>query len=148
MELDINTIALSNPLHIGIVVKDIEKTTEFLSSIWGIGPWDFSDAAPTQDELMMGKPFKLKIAMAKLGSTTLELLQPVEGKAIWSEFIETSGEGVHHIAFGVSNFDEIVSKTKEQGGEMVAGGIVWGTTRWCYFKTQPGNIVVEFMEVS
>ena len=149
MSTDTSVIALSNPHHVGAVVKDIDETTKFLSSMWGLGPWDISEAVPTEDELMMGEPFRLKMALAKLGSTSLELLQPLgEEKTLWSEFLETHGEGVHHIAFGVSNWEEIVSKTKEQGGRMVAGGIVWGTTHWCYFETKPGGIVVEFIEVT
>ncbi len=148
MTLNIGVTALSNPHHIGVVVKDIDETTKFLSSMFGLGPWDISEATITKDEVIVGEPFRLKIAFAKLGETSLELLQSLEGRTIWSEFLEIHGEGVHHIAFGISNWDEVVSKAKEQGARMVAGGIVWGTTHWCYFDTKPGGIVVEFIEVS
>lgn len=148
MSADIGAISVSTPHHIGVVVKDIDETTKFLSSMFGIGPWDISEVAITKDELIMGEPFRLKIAFTKLGEMSLELLQSLEGKTVWSEFLETHGEGVHHICFGVSNWDEVVAKTKEQGSRMVAGGIVWGTTHWCYFDTKPGGIIIEFLEVS
>lgn len=148
MTLNVSVAALSNPHHIGVVVKDIDETTKFLSSMFGLGPWDISEYVPAKDEVIVGEPFRLKIAFAKLGETSLELLQPVEGDSIWAQALKTHGEGVHHICFGVSNWDEVVTKTQEQGGRMVAGGIVWGTTHWCYFDTNPGGIIVEFIEVS
>jgi catechol 2,3-dioxygenase-like lactoylglutathione lyase family enzyme len=133
------------PSHIGVVVKDIDKTTEFLSSMWGLGPWQVQDTSPSKDEIIVGKPFTLKLAFAKLGPTKFELLEPVTSGSIWAEFLERNGEGIHHLAFDVANWDEMVSKLQEQGDKMVAGGI-WEGHRWCYFDTKPGGIVVELME--
>jgi hypothetical protein len=41
MNLGNGSIQLTNLSHIGIAVKDAEKTIEFLSSIWNIGPPKF-----------------------------------------------------------------------------------------------------------
>lgn len=51
----------SNFYHIGIVVKDIDKAIEWLSSTWGLGPWQVGDYSPQMDELMIGEPVSLKI---------------------------------------------------------------------------------------
>jgi len=143
MALDI--VALPSPNHIGIVVKDADETTKFLSSMWGLGSWQTFEYSPHKDEMIVGEPFRLKIAFAKLGAVVLELLQPVKGDSIWAQALETKGEGVHHIAFSVSNWDEMVSKLQGQGGRMVVGAIFEGK-RWCYFDTKPGGIIVEFMD--
>ena len=37
MKLGKGTIQLTNISHLGIAVKDAEKTAKFLSSIWNIG---------------------------------------------------------------------------------------------------------------
>ena len=137
-------ITLSNLSHIGIVVKDIDKTVEFLSSIWDIGPAQFIDYSPQKDELIVGEPFSMKVAFVDLGSVKLELLQPLD-ESLWSQFLESKGEGVQHIAFGVSNYDEVVPKLQEQGHPMVAGASYKGL-RWCYFDTEPGGILVEFRD--
>jgi methylmalonyl-CoA/ethylmalonyl-CoA epimerase len=70
-------------------------------------------------DLLVGEPFTLKVAWARLGTGPLvvELLQPVEGRLAYAQFLETKGEGVHHIAFSVSNWGEMVSKFREQGGD-------------------------------
>jgi len=146
MPSDIGAVALPASIgHIGVVVEDIDKTMEFLSSIWGLGPWQTLEISLGKDMLIVGEPFRQKLAWAKLGSTTLELIQQLEGGGPWPEFLKTKGEGVHHIGFKLSNWDEMVAKLKQQGGKMVAGGVFEGK-RWCYFDTKPGGILVEFGE--
>jgi len=148
MPSDTGAVALPSPNHIGVVVEDADKTAEFLSSI-GIGPWQTFEFSPIKDELLVGEPFTLKVTWARLGPgpIVVELLQPIEGRSLWSQFLETNGEGAHHIAFSVSNWDEMVSKLKQQGGKMVAGSICEGK-RWCYFDTKPGGIIIELMDFS
>jgi len=145
MSAQTDAVALPSPSHIGLVVKDMDKTIEFLSSLWGLGPWQSFEYAPRQEELTVGKPFRQKVAQAKLGSTALELVQQLEGGGPWPEFLETNGEGLHHIAFTISNYDEMVARLQARGGRVVAGGIFQGK-RWCYFATEPGGMVVEFGE--
>jgi len=77
----------------------------------------------------------------------MEVIEPIEGGGYWPDFIAATNGGVNHIAFNVPNWDEVVSKFKELGGELVAGGTFLGK-RWCYLKanTENGNMVIEFME--
>lgn len=152
MQSDTGAIASSSSLdHIGVVVKNIDKTIEFLSSTWGLGPWQVVEAVEHYkdemkiDELEVGEPFRLKLAFAKLGPTVVELLQPLDGKSVYSIFLETKGEGLHHIAFSVSNWDDVASELEEHGAKVIAGGFVEGK-RWAYFNTKPGGIIVEPME--
>ncbi len=145
MSPNTNALSLPSPSHISVVVRDMDKTIEFLSSIWGLGPWQTIEYAPSQKDLTVGKPFRQRVAQAKLGSTALELIEQLEGGGPWPEFLESKGEGLHHIGFTVSNYDETVAGLQEQGAKMIAGGIYQGK-RWCYFATEPGGIVVEFGE--
>jgi len=145
MPSDTGAVALPAPSHISVVVEDIDKTMEFLSSIWGLGPWQAVEISLGKDELMVGEPFRQKVAWAKLGPTKLELIQQLEGGGPWPEFLKTKGEGLHHIGFSISNWDEMVAKLKKRGAKMVAGGTYQGK-RWCYFNTKPGGILVEFGE--
>ena len=146
MPSDAGAVALPASIdHIGVVVEDIDKTMEFLSSIWGLGPWQTLEVSLGRDRLIVGEPFRQKLTWAKLGPTTLERIQQIEGGGPWPEFLKTSGEGVHHIGFKLSNYDEMVSKLQQQGGKMVVGGVYEGK-RWCYFDIKAGGILVEFGE--
>ncbi len=147
MQSDAGVITLPSLAHICVVVKDLDKTTEFLSSLFGLGPWHTQEGSAKKEDLLVGEPYKVKVTWTELGPTLLELIQPLEGKSVWSEFIETKGEGLHHISFRFSNWDEVVSKVQEQGGKMVAG-IVSGKSgrRVCYLDIGSGGIIVEFEE--
>ena len=131
--------------HIGIVVEDIEKTAKLLSSIWDLQPVQSMVYSPKKEELSAGEPFSAKVGVINLGTVTLELVQPLAGKSIWSDFLETKGEGLQHIAFGVSNYEEVISRLQREGNEIVVGGIYNGV-RWCFFDTKPGGILIEFRE--
>jgi methylmalonyl-CoA/ethylmalonyl-CoA epimerase len=145
MKLGKGTMQLTNISHLGIAVKDAEKTAKFLSSIWNIGTPTVSDYEPKKSELISGKPFKVRLAFIKFGAIPIELLQPLDNKSIWAKFIEEKGEGIHHIAFGVSNYDEMVSALQKQKHPMLVAATFQGE-RWCYFDTSPGGMVIEFRE--
>jgi catechol 2,3-dioxygenase-like lactoylglutathione lyase family enzyme len=136
---------LSNLSHVGIAVKDAEKTAQLLSSIWNVGTPEVFDYWPKADELIAGEPFGVRLVFIKFGPLTLELLEPLDDKSIWSTFIAEKGEGIHHFAFGVSNYDEMVEKLQSQGHPFLVAAVFEGC-RWCYFDTSPGGIVIEFRE--
>ena len=149
MQLDTDLISLpSQPEHIGVVVRDIDKTLKYLSSTYTIDRSQIVGVfTPSNEELLAGKDFCVKVATVEMGGIKLELLQPLNEESILAEFLRTKGEGLHHIAFSVSNFDEVTSKLRVQGIEILVGGRVEGL-RWAYMNTsaKPGGIITEFLE--
>jgi 4-hydroxyphenylpyruvate dioxygenase-like putative hemolysin len=139
------TVQLTNLSHVGIAVKSAEETAKLLSTIWNIGSPEVFDYAPKPDEMIVGEPFKVRLVFVKFGPLMLELLEPLDDKSIWSKFIAEKGEGIHHIALGVSNYDEMVDTLREQGHPLLVAAVFNGC-RWCYFDTSPGGTVVEFRE--
>lgn len=101
--------------HIGVVVQDIDRSTEFFKSL-GIGPFGpITDLFPKlrniKERAIRGKPApfpsgELITRFAPVGPAFLELLQPHQGNSIWREFLETYGEGIHHLAFVVDDVDK------------------------------------------
>lgn len=136
---------VTNLSHIGVAVKDAEATVNVLSKTWNIGTPEAFDYWPQADELIAGEPFGVKLVFVKFGPHTYELLQPLDDKSIWSRFIAEKGEGIHHVAYGVSNYDELVEAYTAQGHPLLVAAVFNGC-RWCYFDTSPGGIVIEFRE--
>jgi hypothetical protein len=95
--------------------------------------------------LSVGEPFKVRIVNIKFGAFPIELLQPLDNKSIWAKFIAEKGEGIHHVALGVSNYQEIVTKFQKQKHPLLVAAIFKGE-RWCYFDSSPGGMVIEFRE--
>ena len=101
--------------HIGIVVRDIEETAKYFAEKLGI-PFTVRDME--HSGTLRGKPmkYKAKLAHAQVGAVTLELLQMVEGTALFDEFLATHGEGVHHLAIGSPEpLDTEIEKWRKQG---------------------------------
>ena len=106
--------------HVGVIVKDMEKTIKYLESI-GIGPFGVMNdrkwvEVSFQGELH-GNPaeWKVKISSAKVGGTEIELLEPSGGASALQEFLGEVGEGVHHIAFMVDNLTGVLDALHAKG---------------------------------
>lgn len=131
--------------NITMVVKDIEKTSQLLSVLLGIGPWESMEYKPSNEDLIVGNPFKLKFAFARLGTTTLQLTQPIEGKSPWKAFLDKKGEGLHNLYFEVTDWDGTIDKFKKEGNTVLASGRLDGK-RWCLFEAKQNSFRIEIGE--
>ena len=102
--------------HVGIVVKGIEKASEYYMSTFGIGPFPIREAH-MEGVLLRGRPVspRIKVGSAQSGDVQIELIQPVEGESVYAEFLSTHGEGLHHLGFIVSDFDAEMAKLTALG---------------------------------
>jgi methylmalonyl-CoA/ethylmalonyl-CoA epimerase len=105
--------------QIALVVKDIEQTAKNYAELFGMEvPKIFS--LPPEEEAhtkYRNKPTKTraKLAVFNLGHIVLELTQPDEEPSSWKEFLETNGEGVHHIGFMVDDRDKVIDYFSQKG---------------------------------
>ena len=125
--------------QIGIVVRDIDKVIASWSELFGIGPWTFLNI-DTKDS--KGRPGKARLAFTRLGSMPLELLQPLEGGSVYSEFLDKCGEGLHHISFVVDNLEGESNNLIAQGARVLSSepGV------YAYLETGPGGVIFELLQ--
>jgi methylmalonyl-CoA/ethylmalonyl-CoA epimerase len=124
--------------HIGWVVRDCAAAQEELSARLGAGPFrSMGDDSTFDQTLVHGKPvpFSLKIAFGQLGGVLLELLQPLDDRSPHAEFLAERGEGMHHLAYVVADFDDQVAAIRD--ADPAAHLLVDGTGpgnpfRWVY----------------
>jgi methylmalonyl-CoA/ethylmalonyl-CoA epimerase len=134
--------------HVAVVVRDMDKTIKRLESL-GIGPfkpYDFDSLSPLVGKLLFhGKPYegKVKVFVANMGDISMEIFQPLEGISPHQEFLDKKGEGIHHIAFLMNDFEKDVARFTNQGVEVVhfarqenGGGAV-------YLDLGVGGLVIE-----
>ncbi len=146
MEPSIGVVPLPPISQVAAVVRDVDKTVAFLSSTFGIGPWRITEVSRSKDEVRVGEgPYKVKVALAKIGSLDLELVQPIEGGTMHSRFLEARGEGLEHIGFRVPNMDEAVSKLQQQGMRIRQSYV--GQTGYAYMDSpETGGIIFEIIQ--
>ena len=142
--------------HVGVVVRDMNKAVEYYQSL-GIGPFEVLTGIVPGDKRMWGKPvspddFKLNEKMASIGPIWLQLIQPVAGDSVWKEFLDTRGEGVHHVSFQVDDIEGMYKTLTNRGVKFISPP-VWVTDEthpvhgWgaAYFWG-PENIILELMQ--
>ena len=98
-----------------------------------------STAGLESQQLLNGRParFRNREAFADLGSIELELIQPLEGQSIWSEFLAAHGPGIHHIRFNLENLEEVIAHLDDKGiGVSQEGAGIRKGTRWVNFDTE------------
>ena len=110
--------------HLSVVVRNLEKATQFYESI-GIGP--FEDYPPLTEYIKLNVPdetgfFNLKFKVAQVGDIQIQLCQPGEGKSPYKDFLEKKGEGVYHLGFVVDQVDDSETELKKLGLKVLSSG--------------------------
>ncbi len=129
--------------QIGVVVRDIHQTMNVLTEVFGIGPWRVFNIPPEDHKdlprFYYGKPTNYSTiqAFAELGPVELELIQPLEGESIFTDFLEKHGPGIHHIRFNVDHMEPVVNHLKEHGIGVAQSGLgIRPGTEWVNFDTE------------
>ena len=95
--------------HIGIAVKSLADTLPFYTDVLGL-PLLGIEVVDTQ---------KVKVAFLNAGETKLELLEPTSEESPIAGFIAKRGEGIHHVALGVTSIEERIANMRDQGVRMI-----------------------------
>jgi len=142
-------------LHIGIVVKNIEISLDHWTKFLGLEKRpevrmaEGHEANPTH---YRGNPSnaKAKLAFMQLENMEVELIEPVgEEASHWKEFLDTKGEGVHHIAFRVKGMEEnhYIENYNKNGLPMVQHG-GWDGGEYGYMDGLSSlGVMVELLEM-
>jgi methylmalonyl-CoA/ethylmalonyl-CoA epimerase len=101
--------------EVGVVVKDLDKTIGYLTSL-GLGPFRIRMSTHPSG-IVRGKKayYNVKVAMAQQGVVQLQLIEYLEGKTIFEEFLREKGEGLHHIAFKVGDLSAALARSASKG---------------------------------
>ena len=95
--------------HIGIAVKDLEKSNSLFSLLFGAPPYK------TEEVESEG----VKTSFFASGPNKIELLEATKPESAIARFIEKKGEGIHHIAYEVTNIEEEMQRLKKEGFEFI-----------------------------
>lgn len=112
--------------RIGLVVNNLEEVMENYRNLLGIGSWEVCDVKPPEyyDLKYYGKPtvYTGRASFVQLGPVQLELIQPLSGVNIYSDFIRDNGEGLHHFVFEVNDINETSRIIEQEGFPITMGG--------------------------
>lgn len=137
--------------QVGIVVRDVDEARRYYEENFGIGPWAVFQGEPVWCVNKGEKAsFKGKIAMANAGAVQVELIQILEGDSIHSDFLESHGEGLHHVGFFVRDLKERLASAREAGIEVLQHGLLRQmglSIEYAYLDTtETGGVIIEYIE--
>lgn len=125
--------------HLGIAVRDVEART---------GPWAaLSGAAPGPTEEVASQ--QVRVRFLPVGDCEVELLEPTAPTSPIAKFLESRGEGFHHIAFHVPSVDRELARLRAGGDRVVDERARPGARGRRVGFAHPsafGGVLVEFVE--
>jgi len=102
-------VKLLNLDHVGIAVNDLEAALESYRARYRVEPL-YREIVEAQG---------VEEAMIPVGGSFVQLLQPLGPGTPVGRFLESRGEGLHHIAFVVSSIDHALDHLREEGARLV-----------------------------
>ena len=95
--------------HIGIAVNSIDEALKFFRDALGLEVESVEEVADQ----------KVRIAFLPVGETHIELLEPTSPESNVAKFLEKKGEGIHHIAYTVSDLEQRIQELTDAGVRMI-----------------------------
>ena len=97
--------------HVGVVVRDLDKVVSFYKDVFGA----------TATAIKKREDLGVSVALVFVGDSELEMFAPLERRPAGSlgetmqEFLNTRGEGMHHLAFSVNDIEAAVGEIRDRG---------------------------------
>lgn len=95
--------------HIGIAVKSISEARLFYENVLGLKCEKIEEVASQ----------KVKTAFFRIGEVHIELLEPTSEESPIAKFLESKGEGFHHIAYRTGDIVNQLHLAEKEGCKLI-----------------------------
>lgn len=96
--------------HVAIAVKNLDEALKLYETMFGVKASKI-EVVPEQG---------VKAALIPIGDGgEIELLEPVDPNGGVAKFLESRGEGIHHICLEVDNIDQALNTVAERGCQLI-----------------------------
>jgi len=90
---------------LGIAVRDLEASNALFEKLLGTAPYKEEEVASEQ----------VRTSFFKNGPNKIELLQATHPESAIARYVAKKGEGVHHVAFAVTDIVAEMERLKNEG---------------------------------
>ncbi len=95
--------------HIGVAVKSIDEAKKIYEGFLGLKVTELETVAEQ----------KVTTAFLPAGESEIELLESTSPDGAVARFIDSKGEGMQHIAFGVEDIEGALKELKDKGVRLI-----------------------------
>ena len=96
--------------HVAIAVKNLDEALQLYDNLFG--------AKPSKIETIQQQGVKAALLPMTEGGE-IELLEPIDPQSGVAKFLESRGEGIHHICFEVENIDQELCTLADKGAQLL-----------------------------
>jgi methylmalonyl-CoA epimerase len=137
--------------QIAVVVRDLEKSAQAYADFFGLPVPKFITTQPglKVKQTYRGEPSdaQCRLAFFELENTTIELIQPLGGPSSWQDVLDEKGEGIHHIAFQVTDTAGKTRTLADSGIPLLHQGGDPKTGQFSYFDARDQlGLLIETLE--
>lgn len=104
-----NPTRLNRVDHIGIVVHDIDESLKTYRDLLG---FSLRERRSVPDH-------GVDVAFLDAGNSALELIAPTDPKSGTARFLQSRGEGTHHVCFAVDDIHTTLAELAAQGVRLI-----------------------------
>jgi catechol 2,3-dioxygenase-like lactoylglutathione lyase family enzyme len=138
------------PVQIAWVTRDLDATEKALTTLLGAKKWIRLPGVHFGPEscTYRGRPadFVADISLSYAGDTQLELIAPVTGESIYTEFLDRAGAGLHHICIEADDVERAVA---ERHADVVQRGVMPGGMEFAYISADDAGVpYIEIAHIS
>jgi methylmalonyl-CoA epimerase len=95
--------------HIAIAVKNADEALKVFGDVFGL-KCDHMEEIPDQG---------VKAATVRIGDVNIEFVQPIKPDTGIAKFVETKGDGIHHIAIEVAEIEKELAALEAKGVALI-----------------------------
>ncbi len=125
--------------HVGIAVKSIDEAVKLYTDVLGLKVKDIEIIADQ----------KVKTAVIPVGETKIELIESSDPEGAIAKFIESKGEGLHHLALEVSDIRNALGTLAKKGVALIdikpRKGVENSNIAFLHPKST-GKVLIELVE--
>ncbi len=131
---------ISNIEHIAIAVHDLQSALERFKALTG--------ATEEQIRIEEVSSEKVRVALIQIGSSKIELMEPLGADSSIAKFLEKRGEGLHHIALETTDLEAETARTTNEGfPPLSAPSPGAGKKKIVFFNPKDTNrVLIEFVQ--
>ena len=123
--------------HLGIAVNNLQEAAKLYTDL-GLKV-DNMEEVPSQ---------KTRTAIINIGESKIELLEAMTPDSVIAKFIESRGEGLHHVGVEVDDLQAAIAEMKAKGYRMIdetpRGGVE--KTSIAFIHPKSSKILLELVE--
>lgn len=95
--------------HVAVVVRDLDEALGFYQHTLGL----------TLESVLPIPSDGVRIAFLPVGESRVELVEPIDPSTGVARFLETRGEGFHHVCFEVPHLADTLTRLAIEGVELI-----------------------------